>query len=53
MPQALRDYAGLTKDVMLMGIFKQFEIWDKGAWQAREVPDHVEDISRTLEDLGI
>jgi MraZ protein len=52
-PQALRDYAGLTKDVMLMGIFKQFEIWDKGAWEERESQTTLEDISRTLEDLGI
>jgi MraZ protein len=52
-PQALREYAGLTKDVMLLGIFKQFEIWDKGAWQARESETTLEDISRTLEDLGI
>jgi MraZ protein len=52
-PQALRDYAGLSKDVMLMGIFKQFEIWDKGAWQTRESQTTLDDISKMLEDLGI
>src|SRR3989304_4653633 len=32
-PQSLRDYAKLEKEVMLVGAFKQFEIWSKPMWQ--------------------
>jgi MraZ protein len=32
LPQALRDYAGLDRDVVVVGINSRFEIWDAGAW---------------------
>src|SRR3989338_3471494 len=31
----LREFAGLNKDVMLIGQGNKFEIWDDGAWNAR------------------
>lgn len=30
----LRQHAGLTKNVMLVGQLKKFEIWDEASWQA-------------------
>ena len=33
LPQALRDYAKLSKNVMLIGQGKKFELWDEQAWQ--------------------
>ena len=30
----LREFAGLNKDVMLIGQGNKFEIWDEGAWNA-------------------
>lgn len=32
-PPALRDYAGLTKDVVFTGSRTKFRIWDKAKWQ--------------------
>jgi MraZ protein len=32
-PQALREYAGLAKDVVLLGQIRRVEIWDKGEWE--------------------
>jgi MraZ protein len=32
-PQPLREYAGLTKDVVLLGQIRRVEIWDKGEWE--------------------
>ena len=32
LPPLLREYAGLEKDIMLIGQGKKFEIWDKTAW---------------------
>lgn len=33
-PQNLRDYAKLTRDVALVGTVRCFEIWDKAAFEA-------------------
>lgn len=33
-PQALRDYAGLKKDVVIIGASYKFEIWSQNIWQS-------------------
>ncbi len=35
-PTALRGYAGLTKDCVVIGQNTRLEIWDTAAWQAYE-----------------
>ncbi|MBI5560423.1 MAG: division/cell wall cluster transcriptional repressor MraZ [Deltaproteobacteria bacterium] len=52
-PQSLREYARLEKDVVMIGAFKQFEIWSKALWDAREGAASKEDISNMLESLGL
>jgi len=32
LPQNLRDYAGLTRDVVVLGVFTRVEIWDRDRW---------------------
>ena len=32
-PPLLRDYAGLQKDVVLVGVLDHFEIWSRGKWE--------------------
>ncbi|QIX26356.1 division/cell wall cluster transcriptional repressor MraZ [Nocardioides sp. JQ2195] len=32
-PSVLRDYASLTKDVMVIGAMNRIEIWDPASWQ--------------------
>ena len=32
-PQTLREYAGLAKDVVLLGQIRRVEIWDKAEWE--------------------
>ena len=32
-PQNLRDYAGLNKDVFILGVGSRIEIWDKSKWE--------------------
>lgn len=34
LPQPLRDYASLTKNVVLIGQGKKFELWDEQQWLA-------------------
>lgn len=31
-PPSLREYAGLEKEIVLVGLVKNFEIWDKSLW---------------------
>jgi MraZ protein len=35
LPQALRSFAGLDKQLYLLGQGEKFEIWDKGLWENR------------------
>ncbi len=32
-PQSLREYAGLEKDIVLVGLLDHFEIWSKENWE--------------------
>lgn len=52
-PQSLRDYARLEKDVILVGAFKHVEIWSKAVWEQAESMASQEDIVNTLERLGL
>ena len=36
LPAKLREYAGLTRDVVVIGSFDRAEIWDAGRWAALE-----------------
>jgi len=33
-PSQLREYAGLTKDCVVIGANSRVEVWDSGAWQS-------------------
>ena len=35
LPQPLREYAGLDKEVVLMGQGKKLELWSKAVWEGR------------------
>jgi len=35
LPQPLREYAGLSKKVVLVGQGKKFEVWDEAHWEKR------------------
>jgi len=34
LPQLLRDYAGLQKDLVIIGVGSRAEIWDAASWQS-------------------
>ncbi len=36
LPESLVEFAGLTHEVVFIGLGDRIEIWDKGAWQKRE-----------------
>ena len=55
----LRQHAGLTKEVMLVGQFNKFELWDETTWhqQVKEDIDTEQlatgDLSERLQDLSL
>ncbi len=52
---ALRDFAKLEKDVVLVGVLNRVEIWDKSRWDENNavVEDNMDDIASQMEDLGL
>ena len=50
LPTALRDYAGLDRDVVVVGINSRFEVWDASAWDAAsaETDDSFADLSEEV-----
>ena len=52
-PQTLRDYAGLQKDVVLVGEGKRIEIFAKERWleEARKIEENLDQIRDTLGNL--
>ena len=52
---ALRDFAGLEKEVVLVGVLDRVEIWDKAKWDESnaEVEANMDDIAGHMEELGL
>lgn len=55
----LRQHAGLTKEVMLVGQFNKFELWDEQTWY-QQIKDDIdaeqtsqEPLSERLQDLSL
>jgi len=51
----LREFAGLTKDVVVIGNGPRIEIWDAKAWDAYNGADEgaVEDLAQELAEAGL
>lgn len=52
-PQILREYAGLKKDVVVIGASNRAEIWDQARWQALSEEELPEDVENILDELGL
>ena len=51
-PPALRENAGINKNVLLVGIINKIEIWDRAAWGARS-SQNGDTIGEALASLGL
>ncbi len=51
----LREYAGLGKDVTIVGVSDRMEIWDTATWERlqTESDDYYADIEEALSEFGI
>ena len=54
-PDYLKNYASLTKNVIVAGVYNRLEIWDETKWEGykKGVEKNVEDIAQRLGDLGV
>jgi MraZ protein len=55
LPVRLRDYAGLTRDVTVVGVEERAEIWDSAAWDRydEEADNYYSNIEEALSEFGI
>ena len=51
-PQSLRNYAGLQRDLVIIGASNRAEIWDKQRWKEYNGELTSESIAEAMEDLG-
>ena len=52
-PQHLRDYAGLTKDIVFVGTSNRAEIWDAKRWDRFNAELTEESIAEAMDVLGL
>lgn len=54
-PDYLREYAGLNKQVIVAGLYNRIEIWDAEKWREYKVKTEsaTEEIAEKLGELGI
>ncbi len=52
-PQVLRDYAGLTKDVTFIGASSRAEIWDSASWKAFNASLTEQSIAEAMDSLEL
>jgi len=54
-PDYLRTYAGLKKEVTVAGLYNRIEIWDEAAWKSYKAKTEraSEEIAEKLGELGI
>lgn len=55
LPGNLREYAGLTKEAVVVGVSSRFEIWSKDVWERymESAAQSFEAIAEKIVDLGI
>jgi MraZ protein len=52
-PAKLREYAGLEKDVVVIGVSNRAEIWNAAAWNELEAQElNPENLAAAMEELG-
>ncbi|MEY4731534.1 MAG: hypothetical protein RL681_480 [Candidatus Parcubacteria bacterium] len=54
-PEYLRNYAHVQKEVVLTGLYNRIEIWDRGSWERykQKTEGASDEIAEKLGELGI
>ena len=49
----MREFAGLDKDVVLVGVGSRIEIWSREKWEDINSDTDMDDIAAAMEGLGL
>lgn len=52
-PSVLREFAGLEKEVVLVGVLSKIEIWDKERYEDASVYGDMDEIVEHMAELGL
>lgn len=52
-PSVLKEFAGINKDVVLVGVASRIEIWSKERWTEESSCEDVESIAENMSQLGL
>ena len=53
LPQVLRDFAGLEKEVVLVGVLNRIEIWSLERWNDEGDYEDMDNIAEHMAELGL
>lgn len=53
LPQMLREFADLQKEVILAGVLNRIEIWSRERWQDTNTYDDMDEIAEHMAELGL
>lgn len=53
LPSVLREFAGLEKDIVSVGVLSRIEIWSKDKWQESNEYDDMDEIAEHMAELGL
>ena len=53
LPQHLREFGEIDKDVVLVGVGSRIEIWDRDKWIIENSYDDMDVIGESMESIGI
>ncbi len=52
-PAKLREYAGLEKDIVFVGVLSKIEIWSKARWEDNDDYENIEDVAEHMSEFGL
>lgn len=53
LPAVLREFASITRDVVLLGVGNRIEIWSREIWEAQGDFEDMDDIAERMAELGL
>ena len=53
LPAVLREFAGIGKDAVMVGVGNRIEIWSKESWMSANVYDDMDEIAESIEGFEI
>ena len=53
LPAVLREFAGIEKDAVMIGVGNRIEIWSKERWEGESAYEDMESIAEHMSELGL